>query len=393
MFTCSLTLCYLNAISIHEGVLIANHPDRRDLLNGLGFVWDINNSTVKKRKVSKLESNYLSTGDDSELSIEDSEKEKRVEENIAKRKLAISLQKLDDKNVKSVKSEIEALEREPAFESFETDNRNSRRNFKFEFAKMFEPSSYREIAAESIREYMQDREYSSDSRIRQKAHFEGYLSANDFNHAISYAIDEEDIQSMKSIGYRILEFGKFNWAKVISAFEIYKNIHGHLDIPSDYIVNATVIESDCGFDDTFEDLLLGEAVTAIRIGDVDALEDPVRKQELDNLGFDWGDTKFYQRYRFVPMLIGLRLYKHLYGFAMPQSDFRVPDEPQWPFWMVNMPLGEWASVCRVQQKMVDAHYPDRKDLLDILNFQWWIPPKSTFPLKYYQPLPLTKATV
>lgn len=377
--------------------MIANHPDRRDLLNDLGFVWDISNSSVKKRKLTKVESGYLSNGEDSEISIEDAEKEKRVEENIAKRKLAISLQKLDDKaiipTIKAVKSEIESLERDPAFESFETDNRNTRGNFKFEFAKMFEPSSYREIAAESIREYMQDREYSLDPQIRQVAHFEGYLSANDFNHAISYAIDEEDIKSMKSIGYRILEFGKFNWAKIISAFEIYNSYYGNLDIPSDFQINGTIIESDVGFDETFEDLKLGEAVTAIRIGDVDALEDPVRRQVLDDLGFDWGDNKYYQRYRFVPMLIGLRLYKHLYGFAMPQSDFRVPDEPQWPFWMMNMPLGEWSAACRVQQKMVEAYYPDRKDLLDILNFQWWIPPKSTFPLKYYQPLPLTKLKV
>ena len=208
---------------------------------------------------------------------------------------------------------------------------------------------------------MQDREYSSDPKIREVAHFEGHLSAFEFNHAISYAIDEADVisyyifflrilfifiyyiffqvTSMKSIGYRIFEFGKFNWNKIISALNIYNAHFGDVNVPFDFVVDETIIDSGIGFDETFEDLNLGEAVQSIRIGDVDGLEDPQRRKILADLHFEWGDDKYYQRYRFVPMLIGLRLYKHLYGFAMPQSDFRVPDEPQWPYWMVNMPLG------------------------------------------------------
>ena len=118
---------------------------------------------------------------------------------------------------------------------------------------------------------------------------------------------------MKSIGYRIFEFGKFNWNKVMSALCIYKNHFGSInDIPIDFNINATVMDSIIGYDETFEDLKLGEAVHSIRIGDVDGLEDPVRKNALDKLNFAWGDEKLYQRYRFVPMLIGLRLFKNLY---------------------------------------------------------------------------------
>jgi hypothetical protein len=49
-----------------------------------------------------------------------------------------------------------------------------------------------------------------------------------------------------------------------------------------------------------------------------------------------GDKKLYQRYRFVPMVMGLKVYKHLYGFPMPHYNFVVPDEPQWPYWMVSI---------------------------------------------------------
>jgi hypothetical protein len=48
-----------------------------------------------------------------------------------------------------------------------------------------------------------------------------------------------------------------------------------------------------------------------------------------------GDKKLYQRYRFVPMVMGLKVYKHLFGFPMPHYNFVVPDEPQWPYWMVS----------------------------------------------------------
>ncbi len=140
------------------------------------------------------------------------------------------------------------------------------------------------------------------------------------------------------------------------------------------------------FDDTLVGVLLGEAVASLRNGDIDGLEDPTRRSALDALGFHWGDLSRYQRYRFMPMLLGLRVYKHLYGFPMPQSDFVVPDAPQWPYWMAGMPLGEWASVVRIQQQMVGVHYPERVDMLNALEFLWWIPPGEGVPSKYYEPV-------
>lgn len=85
------------------------------------------------------------------------------------------------------------------------------------------------------------------------------------------------------------------------------------------------------------------------------------------------------------MLLGLKVYKHLYGFPMPQWDFVVPDEPQWPYWMCGMPLGEWSFVARVQQKMLNNYYPHRVDMLNAMEFLWFIPPPQEFPHKYYDP--------
>lgn len=99
----------------------------------------------------------------------------------------------------------------------------------------------------------------------------------------------------------------------------------------------------------------------------------------------------YQRFRYLPMFLGLRLYTHLHGYPTPEHDFVVPDAPQWPYWMAGMPLGEWAAAARIQQEMITTHYRDRRRLLDAMEMPWWLPP-GRVDRKYFQaldnPIPL-----
>ena len=39
-----------------------------------------------------------------------------------------------------------------------------------------------------------------------------------------------------------------------------------------------------------------------------------------------------------------------------------------------MPLGEWAAIARIQQRVIEEHYPGRYEMLNALGFIWWIPP-------------------
>ena len=49
--------------------------------------------------------------------------------------------------------------------------------------------------------------------------------------SLDNVLSYRDEQAMKKIGYRILEFGRFNWDSVMSGFAIYKEAYGHIDIP------------------------------------------------------------------------------------------------------------------------------------------------------------------
>lgn len=241
---------------------------------------------------------------------------------------------------------------------------------------------------------------SLDPAIREIAHFEGHLTPEAYHNMITPQISEEDIKYMKDIGYRIMEFGRFNWDIFIEVLTTYKKLYGHVNVPKDFVVTEDMVYWNERREDGEEDVqsevirfqlhhegfLLGEAVEGVRIGDFDGLEDPVRRPQLDALGFDWGDKSLHCRFRFPPMLLGLQIYRHLYSFPMPQTSFVVPDERQWPYWMAGMPLGEWVTVMRVQQKMFAEHYPQRKWMIDAMEFLWWIMPASSLDEKYYSPV-------
>ena len=244
----------------------------------------------------------------------------------------------------------------------------------FNPVNMFESGMYRESNARELRRYKHARYYSADSRIRNEAHFEGNLSPQEFNDILNQVpISAEDLIGLKRVGYRILEFGKFNWNIFISALKIYRTAFGDADVDLDFEINRTVVSAGIGFNESYLGFQLGHAIDSVRVGDVDGYDDVIRKSQLDDLGFHWGDMTQYQRYRFIPMFMGLRIYYYIHGFPNPPSDFVVPEGPQWPHWMVGMPLGAWATIARAQQALMSTCYPHRYQLLCDFGFLWWLP--------------------
>ena len=69
----------------------------------------------------------------------------------------------------------------------------------YDVSLCFEPSAYREVAAESMREYMLSREFSDDPKVRQISHFEGHLTPQEFNAAITRVIPKDDMEALKKV--------------------------------------------------------------------------------------------------------------------------------------------------------------------------------------------------
>ena len=341
----------VNAIRC-QGTLITKDMKRRKLLDDLGFIWELPKVTAKM-----LKNKYTETEDDVQTDNED---------------IVDSTKSMEWPTALDTPQEIT----KKGSGSLSLTGRLVPANtaLSFDPSQFFDTVQYREVAAEAIREYMFAREWESDAVTRETAHFEGKLTVFEINRALTRAIDDKDIDIMKKLGYRILEFGRFYWDDVVEALNIYKKINGNVNVPFEFEINDNIIYSEIGYDERFEGLKLGEIVAGIRQGDIDGLEDEERRPILDALGFDWGDKTKYQRYRFMPMFYGLRLFDHLYGFPLPQYDFVVPDEPQWPYWMINMPLGKWAAIARIQQNMMEEHYPHRKEMLHSLKYPFWVPP-------------------
>lgn len=349
----------VNAIR-SQGALIASDPERRERLNSIDFIWELPQA-LRKRKKNEL--------------VDELGDKKLKKENDDVSHLGDTLRSEKDEKEKLFGNQFHIPGR------VGTD----RSTLAYDPSTIYEPVAYREIAAEAVRVYMQERELSSNPDIREVAHFEGHLTPQEFNKAITRPIPEEAIADMKAIGYKILEFGPYNWDDVRDALQVYKNQYGDVNVPLDYVIDEEKCADNIGYNEKYEGLLLGEAVEGIRTGDIDGLEDPERRAVLDELGFDWGDMEKHQRYRFVPMIMGLRLFKHLNSYSTPEFDYIVPDEPQWPYWMVNMPLGKWAAIARIQQKMLMTHYPQRMDMLNALGFMWWYPVDG-IEEKYFDPV-------
>jgi hypothetical protein len=107
------------------------------------------------------------------------------------------------------------------------------------------------------------------SSIREIAHFEGHLTPQEYHSVITRQISPEDIAYMHKIGYKILEFGKFNYEGFIACLKVFKLKYGHVDVPIDFVITSDMIsrsrlqssieeEDEVMFEDIYEDFMLGE---------------------------------------------------------------------------------------------------------------------------------------
>ncbi|KAJ0396689.1 hypothetical protein P43SY_006474 [Pythium insidiosum] len=150
---------------------------------------------------------------------------------------------------------------------------------------------------------------------------------------------------------------------IFPALEIFSQLHGHCDVPQDFVVPAEDPwpESAYGW-------RLGHTVRSIRHQGI--YEEQVRtaRKDLDRIGFVWnaGDRVEATLRRIV--LPAMRAYQTLHGDILVSTDFVVPrDANGWPSQARGFRLGHW--ITRVRAGQIDLPKALKQEL-DTLGFVW-----------------------
>eukprot|EP01039_Chlorochromonas_danica_P003929 gene3929-4293_t len=343
-----------------QGTFVGNSQERRDMLTRLGFDWDYDD---RRKRSSSSKVNELDRVGDYDNQVDD------LDQGL---ELSSSLMLSGDEDPSSAYDAFSSLSSMDIPYDDDIDMCTS----------IFTPSEYTEVIATAMNHHILSKEVSDKPEVRELSHFEGYMSPFTLSQSLARYIPPNELAEMKERGYRYIEFERFSWEHVVEALLAYKSTFGDVNVPSHFVINDQVLRNYPKFHEILEYMPLGRFVERLRCGDIEGYEDPSRREFLDALGFDWGDRSTYLHFPFEPFLFAVRVYNHLYGFILPLEDFVIPDEPQWPVWMAGIPLGEWVVICRIQQQLIERHYPDRKEILDDLDFLWWIPPSPTMLKKF-----------
>lgn len=236
---------------------------------------------------------------------------------------------------------------------------------------------YREIAAEAFNRLEEDFIESGDVRLRRYRVFKNSLDINAINKILYKIPSAEQIQHMRKMKHRMLEFDQYYWEDVVLGLKLFKQVFGHLDVSANFIIDEKVISRLSNKKDRkqYMDLIgmkLGEYVVDLRVGDVDGFEDSERRKVLDELGFVWGDPLKYLRFRFPAMASALQMYFLYFGTTIMDEKYVIPDTPIWPEWMIGMELGKWCAIAKIQQNVLRRFYPDRHQILSDMGFTWWL---------------------
>jgi len=116
---------------------------------------------------------------------------------------------------------------------------------------------------------------------------------------------------------------------------------------------------------------LGSIVRRIREGDVEVKTVPEQKAMLDALQFDWGDEDLFLDIPFEKTMCALFAYFQIRGDLFVYDDFIMPVDEPWPRVLQGFELGKVVFQLREKQHFLETHYPEKKAILDFLEFVWF----------------------
>eukprot|EP00617_Octactis_speculum_P017154 CAMPEP_0185760614 /NCGR_PEP_ID=MMETSP1174-20130828/19520_1 /TAXON_ID=35687 /ORGANISM="Dictyocha speculum, Strain CCMP1381" /LENGTH=943 /DNA_ID=CAMNT_0028441511 /DNA_START=242 /DNA_END=3073 /DNA_ORIENTATION=- len=122
-------------------------------------------------------------------------------------------------------------------------------------------------------------------------------------------------------------------------------------------------------------LPLGYCVEVLRSGDAKGKYDPVRRKELNAIGFTWGEEYRYLHFEYNDVLRYLVEFKKLFSDLTVPHHLVIPSTlpNPYPSWMHGVELGKIVNIVRAQKKMIEKEYPERYSMLLAMEFTW-LPP-------------------
>lgn len=123
---------------------------------------------------------------------------------------------------------------------------------------------------------------------------------------------------------------------------------------------------------------LGSIVIRIRDGSLEVRHLPERKSQLDALDFDWGDVDHFIDVPFEKAMCAMYAYYLIRGDMFVYEDFVMPDEDPWPQALAGYELGKAVKRIRELQNFLEAYHPEKVSLLRMIDFIWF--PTMALPL-------------
>jgi len=125
-------------------------------------------------------------------------------------------------------------------------------------------------------------------------------------------------------------------------------------------------------------MVLGNIVERIRDGSLEVKHLSERKAMLDKLDFEWGDEKYFVDIPFEKAMCAMYAYYLVRGDMFVMRDFLMPDDDPWPHALAGYQVGEAVHRIRELQNTLEAYHPEKVGLLRMIDFAWF--PTMAIPL-------------
>eukprot|EP00977_Amphora_coffeiformis_P005031 scaffold1064_cov85-Amphora_coffeaeformis.AAC.20 len=128
---------------------------------------------------------------------------------------------------------------------------------------------------------------------------------------------------------------------------------------------------------------LGNIVARIRDGSLEVKHIPERKKQLDKIKFDWGDDLKFVDVPFEKAMCAMYAYYMIRGDLFVYEDFVMPDEDPWPQALAGYEIGKAVKRLRELQNFLEAFHPEKVSLLRMIDFVWF--PTTALPIDPDEP--------